>query len=124
MTGREERYDGFEGEPRGIHGSSHHHTSNAGPHGTVGNKVDPRVDSDLDGSRNLGASSGTTGSRSAGMTGDSTSTGLGNRDSVGAPGGANTTQTASGASAAKPSMMDRLNPLKDSDRDGKKGLMD
>ena len=58
LTGREERYDGFEGEPRaignalggsttgssttgtGLTGSSHHHgQTTAGPHGDMGNKL-------------------------------------------------------------------------------------
>ena len=70
LSGREERYDGFEGEPRavgsalgggsatsgttsgatgGLTGSHHgHHSTTAGPHSSnVGNKVDPRIDSDL-----------------------------------------------------------------------------
>ncbi len=55
---------------------------------------DPRVDSDMDGSRNMGASrTGTTG----------------------------TTDTTTGK---KPSLLDRLNPMKDSDHDGKKGFND
>jgi len=76
LGGREERYDGFEGEPRNIGGAlsgkghhshhSHHdshHSNNAenigagnvegaGPHtSSVANKADPRVDSDMDGRR-------------------------------------------------------------------------
>ncbi|EHK98519.1 hypothetical protein M7I_5663 [Glarea lozoyensis 74030] len=44
--------------------------STAGPHSSnMANKVDPRVDSDLDGSRNMGAASGTTGGYSSGTSG-------------------------------------------------------
>lgn len=97
LTGREERYDGFEGEPRavgsalggsssGLTGS----TGTSGPHSSsLANKADPRVDSDRDGSRNLGANSQGT-----------TSTGK------------------------KPGLIDKLNPLKDTDHDGKKGFME
>jgi len=111
LTGREERYDGFEGEPRAVGGAlgghSSHHTgttgtgvgsTNAGPHNSnLENKLDPRVDSDLDGSRGVGSNRGTTGT-----TGYGSNTG-------------NTTGT-------KPSLMDKLNPTKDADGDGKRGI--
>ena len=56
LTGREERYDGFEGEPRGVGslgssttgtgtgiGGHSHGSTNAGPHDSnVMNKTDPR----------------------------------------------------------------------------------
>ena len=108
LTGREERYDGFEGEPRAVgsalggtgttgsgttgsgYGSSGYGSSTSGPHSSnLENKVDPRVDSDRDGSRNLGANQY-----------DTTTTGK------------------------KPGLMDKLNPLKDADHDGKKGFME
>ncbi|KAI9846202.1 MAG: hypothetical protein M1830_007465, partial [Pleopsidium flavum] len=67
LSGREERYDGFEGEPKAVgsslgggsmgtgSGLGHHGSTSAGPHSSnLGNKVDPRVDSDM--------SRGTTGS--------------------------------------------------------------
>ena len=83
LTGREERYDGFEGEPKsvgsalagatGTHG--HHSTTTAGPHSSnLANKADPRVDSDRDGSRNMGAAQPGYDSRSGG-TGTSMGTG-------------------------------------------------
>ncbi|MCJ1394908.1 hypothetical protein MMC18_007788 [Xylographa bjoerkii] len=78
LTGREERYDGFEGEPKGVSSA-------------VGT-----AESDLGG----------TGS---GLTGSNRTTG-GNYD--------DTTTT-----GKKPSLMDRLNPMKDTDGDGKKGVM-
>ena len=115
LTGREERYDGFEGEPRAV-GSALGGSSNsmggrqttAGPHtSNVENKMDPRVDSDMDGSRNMGAN----------RTGTST-TGSG-YDSY----GSNRPTGAAGSASKKPGIMDRLNPLKDSDGDGKKGVM-
>lgn len=121
LTGREERYDGFEGEPRAVGGalggqssgsgmdsgmgSSGTGVSGAGPHSSgLENKMDPRVDSDMDGSRGMGRSgAGTTGGYGSGPAGDSYDT-------------AGTTGT------KKPSMMDKLNPMKDSDGDGKKGI--
>ena len=97
LGGREERYDGFEGEPRAVGGAlggtstgAHHSSTNAGPHSSsLENRIDPRVDSDLDGSRNIGASgTGTHGGYGSGSTGS----------------GYDTTST------KKPGLMDKLNP--------------
>lgn len=108
MSGREERFDGFEGEPRAV--GSTLGTATTGTHTTTGphssrleNKLDPRVDSDRDGSRNLGAAS----------------SGYGTGASVGGHGHSSTDGT-----AKKPSLLDRLNPMKDTDGDGKKGVME
>ena len=126
LTGREERYDGFEGEPRAVGGAlggnsssttgtgsgmgmgstnSGTGVSGAGPHNSrMENKMDPRVDSDMDGSRGIGRNqatgSGTTGGYGSGPTGDSYDT----------------------TTTKKPSLMDKLNPMKDSDGDGRKGI--
>lgn len=128
LSGREERYDGFEGEPRavgsalggstgtGITGSSstgtgltggrHHNQTTAGPHSSnLENKLDPRVDSDRDGSRGLGRDHHTSG------TGYNTSS-----DNYGSTGSSTTHK--------KPGLLDRLNPMKDTDGDGKKGIME
>ncbi|KAL8997425.1 MAG: hypothetical protein Q9169_003288 [Polycauliona sp. 2 TL-2023] len=143
LTGREERYDGFEGQPKAIGGAlggnttgsgmtgsgsgmtgsgsgltGHHSNTTAGPHGNMGNKMDPRVDSDLDGSRNMGA-------RDAGY-GSNTGSGYGSgtTGSSHTPGyGSNTTGT-TGTTGKKPGLMDKLNPMKDTDGDGKKGVME
>lgn len=130
LSGREERYDGFEGEPRAVGNTlgsgstgtgsgmtgSHHTTS--GPHSSnLGNKADPRVDSDRDGSRNMGAATGATGasagygSGTAGSGYDRGTTGSGYSDTAGTTG-------------KKPGLMDKLNPMKDADHDGKKGFME
>lgn len=128
LTGRDERYDGFEGEPKAI-GSAlaasslhHHHTGTSGPHSSnVENKLDPRIDSDRDGSRNLGA---TTGEYGRNHSGTGNYDGLGHHNTtdrgygVGATGSSNSPST----TAKKPGLLDRLNPLKDSDGDGKKGI--
>ncbi|KAL8755782.1 MAG: hypothetical protein Q9184_004691 [Pyrenodesmia sp. 2 TL-2023] len=109
LAGREERYDGFEGEPRAVGGAlggsstgsgltGSHGQTTAGPHSSnVGNKVDPRVDSDMDGSRGVGG---------RGVTGSGY-------------GSSNTATT-----GKKPGLMDKLNPMKDTDGDGKKGVME
>lgn len=123
LSGREERYDGFEGEPRavgsalGSGATGTHGTTTSGPHSSnLENKLDPRVDSDRDGSRNMGARN--TGYNSNDPSYGSSNPGYGssNQD-YGSGTGATTT-------GKKPGLMDRINPLKDSDGDGKKGLMD
>ena len=158
LTGREERYDGFEGEPRAVGGAlggstsgvsgitTGSHSNTSGPHSSnLGNKADPRVDSDRDGSRNMGATgqgygsgtgsgygSGTTGSGygsgGAGPHTSSTENKLDPRvDSDGSRGyGSGSTGTGSGTTGThkKPGLMDKLNPMKDTDHDGKKGFME
>lgn len=119
LTGREERYDGFEGEPKAIGGAlagsnHHHHAGGSGPHSSgLENKLDPRVDSDRDGSHNLGATSGDYGHNRAGT---------GSYSGVGNP---NNTDSGYGSGPVKkPGLLDRLNPLKDTDGDGKKGVLE
>jgi len=85
----------------GTHG--HGHSTNAGPHDSnIGNKVDPRVDSDRDGSRNAGGASygpggHTTGSGIGGTQGYGSSTNAGPHDS---------------------NIANKVDPRVDSDRDG------
>ena len=140
LTGREERYDGFEGEPRavgsalggsssigttgtGLTGGRHSGQTTAGPHSSnVENKLDPRVDSDLDGSRRTGGTTGTTGS-GYGSTGYGNTTGAGYGTDDSTRGYTGTTGS-SGTTGKKPGLMDRLNPMKDTDGDGKKGFME
>lgn len=128
ITGREERYDGFKGEPKAIGGAlaasshHHHHTGTAGTHSSnVENKLDPRVDSDRDGSRSLGATSRDYG-HNLGGTGNHK--GLGNHTTTDSGYGSGATGASHGPSitAKKPGLLDRLNPLKDTDGDGKKGI--
>ncbi|KAL9002538.1 MAG: hypothetical protein Q9188_004536 [Gyalolechia gomerana] len=150
LSGREERYDGFEGEPRAVGGAlggsstgigntgsgltGHHGKTTAGPHSSnMENKLDPRVDSDLDGSRNMGARGGAGtgyGSNTTGTTG--TGYGSSNTGTTGSGYGSNTTGTTgtgygsnnTGTTGKKPGLMDKLNPMKDTDGDGKKGVME
>ncbi|KAF6230979.1 hypothetical protein HO173_010887 [Letharia columbiana] len=86
LTGREERYDGFEGEPRAVGGA-------------------------------LGGGSATTGTSSYDNTGLDSSRGTSGYDNTGTSGYDNTNTT-----GKKPGLMDKLNPMKDSDGDGKRGV--
>lgn len=139
LTGREERYDGFEGEPRAVGGAlggnstgsgmtgsgmtGHHSNTTAGPHGSnIGNKMDPRVDSDLDGSRNMGARDTGYGSNTTGT--GSTGYGSGHTGSSHAPVTSGYGSNTTGTTGKKPGLMDKLNPMKDTDGDGKKGVME
>ncbi|KAG9654077.1 hypothetical protein KCU76_g20453, partial [Aureobasidium melanogenum] len=103
LTGREERYDGFEGEPRTV-GGAHASTTGTGLTGssttgreTLGERV-REGEADL----KAGHHHSTTGT---------TGTGYGRESEV-------------DPKTGKPSLMDKLNPKKDADRDGKAGMMD
>lgn len=62
---------GYTGTGTGVTGTG---STNAGPHNSnLANKMDPRVDSDMDGSRNMGAATG-----AAGTTGTYSGTHAGN----------------------------------------------
>lgn len=103
LTGREERYDGFQGEPKSVGGAL--------------------------GGATTGSGLGHSGTGHTGHTG--TGTGLGHTDHSGTGLGQtsrDTTGTTTGTTGTtgthKPSMMDKLNPKKDADGDGKAGMMD
>ena len=81
LTGREERYDGFEGEPRAVGGA-------------------------------LGGSTSTTG------------TGTGTRGTGYDNNSYDNYDNSTGTTGKKPGLMDRLNPRKDADGDGKAGIGD
>ena len=135
LTGREERYDGFEGEPKSVgsalggstHGTHGHHSTTAGPHSSnLANKADPRVDSDRDGSRNLGAAQPGYGNTGAGYD-NTTGSGYGDRSSTG------TGLTGTGSRHNDPysnttsgphssNLGNKADPRVDSDRDGRSGL--
>lgn len=93
LAGREERYDGFEGEPRGV-------------------------------STGVGSASSTTGTSGSGLTGHHSGhhTGSGT-GTTGTTGTGYDNSYDSNTTGKKPSLMDRLNPMKDTDGDGKKGVM-
>lgn len=113
LTGREERYDGFEGEPRAVgsalggstSGITGSHSTTSGPHSSnMMNKADPRVDSDRDGSRNMGA----------------TGTGYGSSTTGTGSGLTGSHSTTSGPHSSN--MMNKADPRVDSDRDGSRNM--
>lgn len=135
---------GYTGTGTGVIGNNHSSSTTAGPHSSnVANKLDPRVDSDRDGSRNLGAASGTTGTHTgttgSGLTGTHGTTGThsgsgltGSHGTTGGLGGThagNTTGTHTGTTGglshstnAGPHNSNALNkadPRVDSDLDGR-----
>lgn len=183
LSGREERYDEFEGVPKNIgggtaggfgnvrdghsghhtgseahrhgdfHDAPHHHGSGAtsgaaatgltgsshrtndptGPHDShLANKADPRVDSDRVGAAGNTAGAGGHGAGQYGSTGThgthGTTAGLGSDSrhvgTDGPIGHHNTHNDSTNTTHKKPGLMDKLNPMKDSDKDGKKGFMD
>jgi len=107
LGGREERYDGFEGEPRTVGGalggehSNGHHGHHE--HGTTG-------------------TSGLTGSHDrhngSGLTGNNDRYDESNRDRYD-----ESNRGTTGTTAGKPSLMDKLNPKVDANGDGKAGFM-
>ena len=81
------------------------------------------VDSDMSGSRNMGSTTGTTGGYGSGTTGSGLGH-TGNTDGYGSSTtGSGLGNTGTTATGKKPGLMDKLNPMKDSDGDGKKGVM-
>lgn len=101
LTGREERYDGFEGEPRSVGGAlgsqvGGNEYGSTGRTGT-GSGLERGLERGLEHERERGVGSSGT-------------------DSYGSNTGSTTHK--------KPGLMDKLNPKKDTDGDGKAGLMD
>jgi len=94
----------------GVTGAGCSTSTNAGPHDSnVANKLDPRVDSDRDGSRNLGAASyGPGGNRTGGVTG------------TGVTGAGYSSSTNAGPHDSN--VANKLDPRVDSDMDGSRNL--
>jgi hypothetical protein len=123
LSGHHERTSQFDGCPEGVHHNG------ACPEGAHPGHTAGRT-STHEGIHNRDATSHTTGT--TGTTGTSSSshhiTGEGREGSghglSGSVPGNNTTHTGSTTEHKKPSLLDRLNPMKDADHDGKKGLMD
>merc|ERR1712093_931235 len=93
LSGRDERTDAFAGEPRSVGGT----LGGAGAHGTTS-----LTEKDAHGTHSThgtGAGVGGTGLRSS------------------------TSHSSSNTTGAKPGLMDKLNPKKDADGDGKAGFM-
>jgi len=91
LSGREERYDGFQGEPRSVGGSLGNASSAMGASGLNGSSTDAYGSN----THGHGHHTGTLGSDNTGAT-----------------------------TGKKPGLMDKLNPKKDTDHDGKAGFMD
>jgi len=101
LSGREERSDAFAGEPKAVGGT----LGGAGAKGTTS-----LTDADNHGSHS-GHHHGTNGhSHSSGTTTSATA-------------GTTGTTSTNSTTGAKPSLMDKLNPKKDADGDGKAGFM-
>lgn len=105
LSGREERTDAFAGEPRSVGGT----LGGAGAHGTTSL-------TEKDGHHNTHGTHGTHGTHSSTHgTGAGVGTGTGL--------GSSTSHSSSNTTGTKPSLMDKLNPKKDADGDGKAGFM-
>ncbi|CAI6247285.1 unnamed protein product [Periconia digitata] len=127
LTGREERYDAFEGEPKNIGGTlgdmMHGKTSKRdSAHAGMMHKESMHGDFDpIDGKANKGYVGGATAAVGAG------SAGAGNRvHESGTRSSSNSSadvETSRTHSKQEPGLLSKLNPLKDADGDGKKGIM-
>ncbi|KAI5253040.1 hypothetical protein E4T42_03112 [Aureobasidium subglaciale] len=117
LTGREERYDGFEGEPRTV-GGAHTSTSTSTTGLTGAGLTGAGVTGERDLKHGSHSHSSTTGT-GAGLTGAGVA---GERDlKHGSHSHSSTSEHDS--KHGKPSLMDKLNPKKDADHDGKAGFM-
>lgn len=134
LGGREERSDAFAGEPKAVGGT----LGGKGAHGTTSLTENDRhhgthgTGNGLTGSSHEGTHTGNgltgsshnashTGNGLTGSSRDGTQSGSGLTGSSHNNTGSGTTTSTTGK---KPSLMDKLNPMKDADGDGKKGLMD
>jgi len=95
LNGREERVDRFDGEPKGISNHLGNNSKSVGS-GTKVNQTDARVANDIDGNRNT---DGIDGNRNMDGMNNSTTT------------------------IGKPSLLDRLNPIKNTNHDGKREVI-
>jgi hypothetical protein len=129
-TGAHNTGAGYGNTGNGLTGSTGtgagYDSNTSGPHSSnLANKVDPRVDSDRDGSRNLGASSGTGydnssyGNTGSGLTG-STHTGAGHTGGSGLTDHHLDGPAPNTAGPHKSDMLNKVDPRIDSDRDGSK----
>jgi len=112
LTGREERYDAFEGEPRSIGKAmgSEHHQHGTGTSGLTGNTVSSGL------GHNNTTDSGLSHNNNNNNNNNNTTSGLGHSardDGVGGVGGEH----------KKASLMDKINPKVDANGDGKAGFM-
>ncbi|KAI9844199.1 MAG: hypothetical protein M1838_002284 [Thelocarpon superellum] len=149
LSGREERVDGFEGEPKpvastlggaasGLGATGARGTTASGVNGTrnsrLENEVDPRVDSTLDGSRTVGNrgvnangydnATGVTDSRHNNSNGVTGASGVNSEYGTGNPGKASKLNKTgvSGAGPHNSRLENKIDPRVDSNEDGKAGV--
>jgi len=103
LSGREERSDAFAGEPRQVGGT----IGGAGARGTTSVTENDSTRHGHNNNGQVGSTGTTTGTTGSGV-------GIGGLSST----------SAQGTTGKKPSLMDKLNPKKDTDGDGKAGVMD
>ncbi|KAL2058274.1 hypothetical protein ABVK25_001000 [Lepraria finkii] len=119
LTGREERYDAFEGEPRAVGGALGGSTGTTGTTGHHGHHTGTTGTTSTTGHH--GHHTGTTGT--TGTDYDNTTGHHGHH--TGTTGTTGTDyDTTTGTTTKKPGLMDKLNPRKDADGDGKAGFGD
>jgi hypothetical protein len=138
LHGREERYDGFEGEPKHIGGTlkdmMHNKESKRGHDDKLYEKSQHGDFDPMDGARTHDATSGAVGGHghkqvdsghhdSTGAIG--AASGVGQREALSSHNthGSDHGLEKSTSQQSKPGLMQKLNPFTDADGDGKKGLM-
>jgi len=112
---------GLTGNQAGLSGNNNYGSTNAGPHNSnLANKLDPRVDSDRDGSSNLGAAQvgpgGTANYGNQGALGGNNT--YGNQGALGSTTGAYGAQGSTNHGPHSSNLANALDPRVDSDRDG------
>jgi len=119
LSGREERYDEFEGVPKNIGGGTAGGFGHIrdGNHSHTGSEHHKHGDFNNTPNHHSSGAVGT-GAAATGLTGSHSH----DRDHVGTDGSIG--HDSHHAQGKKPSLMDKLNPKKDADGDGKAGLMD
>jgi len=111
-TGNTTHGTGVTGAGTGAAGST-----NAGPYSSnLANKLDPRVDSDLDGSRNMGAATGNTSATTGGYGGTHAGNGFGSSTGAGTTGGIS---SSTNAGPHNSNLANKADPRVDSDLDGR-----
>jgi len=113
LNGREERTDAFKGEPKSVGGT----LGGAGAHGTTSLTENEGHNGHNTTTGTHGHTTGTHG-HTTGTHGQTTGTQGHNTSGTGYSG------TNDSTTGKKPSLMDKLNPMKDTDHDGKAGMMD
>jgi len=146
LQGREDRVDRFEGEPRTETSGQHSHHGGTQQHGLgqgadvtgsnqqtgssrLESKLDSRFDSNREGSRTVGGTNTNTSTgTSSGYGNNQSGSGIGSQSSTSGAGrddysGSGNSGYDDPQTQKKPSLLDKLNPMKDSNNDGQAGFM-